>query len=837
MIELVIPEYQNCVRYTEKNFWPYVIMSNELNEFINNNLPKLSYMESIYWVVGRRGSGKSQVLEIVARKCIENYKNWGVLPIIASIYGLDKDPKPSEVLGVACQSIAKSLIYLYEDFKSAIDSIENNIENDIIDWNVELILKKLTEYQDKFSPDKFSDIHALEKLLKQISQGRIGYLLLIDEIDKIEPLSYFNFLLQNQTFFSTLINLKAKMIISMSTEVFRLIQDKKVEEANFFRGRTISPPVIQTAEQCKELIESRIRMKKADWRSPFDEESYMIILKKCDGIPRDILRETGNILQKGWEKRLTVIPHAFVESYFETMERDAEFESYIKQIIGEIGPIRIFLNELSSNPTYPRIIQAFLLNPYAARRGEYITLQALGGIGLDKSKYLLIIEEMKRKGLLRDRGYGPEIVDDLYKFIEDVSKKWNKTPIDIYNAIVKLDKDYLPPPKIVSSVEIFEQIDNAIKDIITKNPFLSYSEIYDYLANYKSGTELEKWRKVLPLRLSDLEKSGTIVAIGNGHDAKYVLEIGGLTKEVINFIEDVNVLRQLKSIDTLKSSSDKKTITDNILALVRNEIFCRLGIGSQDDSNNELLMKIRNKGYSEIENYFTMLMNAIKLEDDELAYQIAIKLIIQCMNIKLKKQNFISALTQGMTQLKLEDITKEILSIYENEDLINEILLNINLDYITITGINTNINIKTLYLERGNIFECQCGMKFISDGKEAYHIACKRLMQKIGDCFYYIDEENKVKFIISLILTIVKKFLQDKQINISNYISNDGTFICLIEYDSENICITNNLSLRNDTLEYPLKIITLDIKNNKKFQTYSGIKDIIYQIIKSDKPK
>ena len=67
-------------------------------------------MQSLYWVVGQRGSGKTQVLEIIAKRCMENYRNWQTLPIVISILGL----KEKDDFALSLQKKAKKLM---EKFK------------------------------------------------------------------------------------------------------------------------------------------------------------------------------------------------------------------------------------------------------------------------------------------------------------------------------------------------------------------------------------------------------------------------------------------------------------------------------------------------------------------------------------------------------------------------------------------------------------------------------------------------------------------------------------------------------------------------------------------------
>lgn len=836
MIELVKPEFHTCVRYTEKEFWKNIILSEELNEFIEFTFPRISEMQSIYWVVGDRGSGKSQVLEIIARSCMQKYTEWNILPIVVSIEALESDPNPKEVLETLCSRIATSVVFIESKFNEALEAIE--VEPSTV-WGRK-IFEELSKYQDKFEPEPFSNIFKLSELLKQVSGGKIKYVLLIDELDKINPMSYFDFLIHNQNLFSNLIELKAKMFISMRPEVYNMIKEKEGEEADFFRSSEINPPSITTPDECKKIIESRIKMKKSDWRSPFDIPSYSVIMKNCNGIPRKILREAGYILESAYKKNLPSIPHEYVVDHFKKGESEKEFEEEINDLMYEVTALSRLVKELE-NRDYCSILNVFLLKKDAARIGDFLTLQSLG-LTFDRAKYKVLIKDMEIKGLLKDRGYGPIINPDLEKYLKEVKTKYRKTPLDISN---ELSSKKIKPPIEVSEekkLKVYdrEPIDTAIIDIIEKNPYSTIDEIKKKLKNYQTAQELEKWRKITIPRIAKLAKAEKVVKIPLEPEV-YVMKMVGLTQKEAVQLGDPLILREINKIYPFmisENTNDHNVFTNSINNIIREIVGNCLDIKLPGKNNKKILKILQEKGHERLSKYFNMYLNARDLNDLELIYNNGLRILSEAILIRdeikdfqIKKDELITQFSEEMQKLKRNEILKNI--DMEKRDELDHLIRNLYSDYIPYKQIKGSS--KLTGLTKGNILKCECGLELFSLSQSVNHIGCPNgafSMKKVKEALRFTDLKKSTIFLLSIIEKVLKSdisnLLSDNKV--TRYVSESGYYSYLID-TGMNIFIITNMSIDEDNLQNEfVKVITLDPKNDQEVASIEGINRKISEV-------
>jgi len=847
MIELVKPQHQICVSFTEPNFWPNIVRSKELESALKFVIPRLSEMQDIYWVVGKRGSGKSQVLEIIARMCMEEYRNWKVFPILIKIKGLEDD-SPSTVYKTLCMNIATSLVYWEDKFNDGLKAV--GLKPD--EMGASSRLKKLSEYQDRFDSSNFSDTEKLRELLRIIRGKNLSYVLLIDELDKIDPIPFFDFLIHNQTLFSDLVEMKAKMFISMQSEVYKMMQEKEGEEADFFRGEAFYPPAIKTPSQCKQLIDSRINMKKPKWHSPFDMPSYSIILKKSEGIPRKILRTAGKIIEVAYKENLPNIPHEFVIKFFEKGKELDEFSNYIDDILYEINPLSRKIIELR-NRDYASILNVFKLKPVVANRADknkadFITLQTLG-LNIDKSKYRILIEEMKTKQLLLDRGINIVIERELDKFLSDIKDKWDKNSIDVYKKLLKTDiKVEVEEKKIKKEIKTpsgpkDNKIDSAILDILEKYPFSTMDDIKKQLKNYTRGSELTNWRKIINARMKGLENQNRVIKI-EGKEELYVNRLDNITKEFASGVGNKKLLRDLVMIYTLGDSrdeDDQKIFLKEINKVIISEIGVITNSELDEKNTEQIVNKIDRMGNKKLLKYFNLYLTAQDLGDLDIVIDSSQKLLLEIAKIEMDKEKFevekekmFSFLRKHLEEIDIKNFAIGI-NLPEHKKIINHIL-RYHSGYVPYAKDISDLKVNGL--EKGFIYECSCGLEVFSVSKsELYHLNCTKRdddLKLTGKVAYrFINKKDTAIFICSLIQEILHDVFPNSELNHSVFVSKSGFFNYVIKANSKLVSITNESEYKKFSKKPYIYVINLDFDDKKKINVdrltveLSQIKEIL----------
>jgi len=760
-VDVVIPTYMTCVKHTNPKFWSSVVVSEELEKYISKKFSNINAMDQLVWVQGERGSGKSQVLEVVARSCIEEYQNWQILPLIVSVSGISDGATPEDVSKKVCQSIATALVYCPDTFEEAANNVGSELSGDGSEgWDVTKFFPSLREAQETFDETKFSTIERLETLLRQVGQRKISYILLIDELDKIAPFMYYEFLVRNQSLFSRLFELDAKMMVSIVPESLDLINNRSsTDEANYYKARSITPPEIYTPRDCIKMIDGRIKMRSPDWVSPFDSQCYQIIMRKCHGIPRDILRETGYIIEEAANRDLNKIPHEFVIKYFEQKKSSEVFSAFLSDIISTENERSNLLFRIQ-NELHSRVLQAFYFNPISAKTGDYSALQLSGLINLDQANYKLTVTEMIHNGVLDDKGYGPSINEKLKVLLDSIHEEWGVNPIEVFATIDQLRSK---KPARSSRVDYIDRVprartlDNSIIDIISKNQFLTYKEIRLDLERYETGKNLENWKTALSVRLSALVRNDLVSRV-ESEPTLYYTGTPPMSLECATDIGDGEVIKQLLRMKKIAVEADEgtaKSIPRLMVSFLYRTAFDReVPKGARI---NQMLKEI-SKVYegSKRKRYTKVIKDAISLKNLSLLAETVIQATAFVRRVKRDRISEASTIISHVrnyidTPLTMMDPTSippaVIEAVYTNAE--KNLLLRVFNERLVKSEKDGNLE-EASGVDRGNLFSCECGMKCFSDNDKVVHYGCEegsKEMENQGP-HYYISNASHCQFTI-----------------------------------------------------------------------------------------
>ena len=289
----------------------------------------------IYWIVGARGSGKSQLLHYVARQFLEKLGDRRILPVFVEMRGSYGESvfEANRFRENFAQFLLKSLFSLHTDVstnysispftlgagRNGGSSVRiENLQTYLADY-----LSKGEELFDKWVEEK-SEGWASEKahgiIAEMIKRNVVNSLVVVvDDFDKYRYEIISQCLLKQQGFYSTLIDMGCRLFFTASTDWFEFVSDRGKTEWNFYQGvagaNYCKVPPVSSIEDAKALLEQRhLATRRLEGGLPFLPGAYMALIEISDGIRRTlidyaqvVLDELGQTQRKiGREKVLRV---------------------------------------------------------------------------------------------------------------------------------------------------------------------------------------------------------------------------------------------------------------------------------------------------------------------------------------------------------------------------------------------------------------------------------------------------------------------------------------------------------------------------------------------------
>lgn len=325
-------------------------------------------------------------------------------------------------------------------------------------------------------------LDSLDKLLKI---GRFNkYVLLIDEMDKIDPDSVLRFLGRNQHLFEKLYY-KHGFVAFIAGHRPWVEQIHGTTEYSFFQGRIFRLRPIIDIRDVKRLIDSRLTIYRPYMRPeeiPFTDEAYKKIRELARGNPRQIIRLAEFILNRAYEERLPSIGSGFIDKIAVEDRLIEQMVLYLRDNYETLEKIRRATDEDVDDILYAiydfspsHEIPKYPYDSNADARIRHL------GLELTDKDWREGLSKLLRFGCIEDVGSKYKISNDVVNFLDKISLE--DYPIDkskIVPLLVRKLMDMFPPEKHIHepSEEVFlDAIDRAFA--IHPNMWLTEDKILE----------------------------------------------------------------------------------------------------------------------------------------------------------------------------------------------------------------------------------------------------------------------------------------------------------------------------------------------------------------------
>jgi len=525
------------LNYLDESF-DQLFVKTEIYNNVDKYLRALEKQYGTFWVSSPGGGyGKSTMLNYITRKLYLELKNRRALPFHVSIVEPFESVKHAFVKG-----FLESFLNIANEMKQ-FPNIPQDIQGTVIedfkryDKKVRILLEELPGK----SPSELETIFkkALNILYDWNEKGIFHkYVLLVDEMDKLNPDDVLNFFAKNQHLFEELYQ-KYKFVIFFSGHRSWVERIHKGTEYSFYRGIIFDIQPLVDLRDIKRLIESRLiqyaHMHPAD--IPWTEEGYEKLRELTDGIPRDLILLARDVTNEAYERKISQIGPGIIEEVISSKcSRIAEpylrknpqmYEKLKKAIDASAVSLLYIFYEYSPDHGIPKNYDNDLES-----RVRYL------GVEFNDKQWNEKIEILMRYGCLEDRGVKRVLSDDVAKFFdilrregalkpEIVSQMIRKFRDVIISLPKKIQPDFLEamnrpfkinPDKWYTENELLEwfrdetSVSMYINDQIEKRTKIpkkvSYKKEYEKLSRKLFSKWLPKYIKQMQDKIMILEENG-----------------------------------------------------------------------------------------------------------------------------------------------------------------------------------------------------------------------------------------------------------------------------------------------------------------------------------------
>ena len=276
--------------YNDKSIIEGFEVVEPVETFIRTEMKSTS-SSSIYYVVARRGDGKSQALQYIIRHYMKKLNDHHFLPVFCPIR-----PKVDN---------NNNIIDFWYYLKSGLKKVYGSIQKDEellgylkLNKRAHDVLKSMDAELEKVRQDKgWSDEETVRKIIKKLTEEKIfkKIILFIDELDKPEfkPIVY-NFFNENQNLFADLFKNGCIFFICSTPDWFNHIT--KDSNLNFYSGTTIYIPELIRPDQCRSMIERRYGARNLELPIKIPDEGFRYIMEASEGIRRTIIENWVHLI-------------------------------------------------------------------------------------------------------------------------------------------------------------------------------------------------------------------------------------------------------------------------------------------------------------------------------------------------------------------------------------------------------------------------------------------------------------------------------------------------------------------------------------------------------------
>ena len=308
----------------------------DLDRYIDN----IHAQHGKFWISSSSGGyGKSTMLHYIARRLYSEMNSLKALPFHIFV-GI----KSRTVEHTFIKSFLNEFMRLSENLSKANKILRTSLSSDMKKYvfdEFDTYRKEIREFREKLAVlnveqmrNKFYDV--LDKVLKPWTRKGIfsKYVLLIDEMDKLETTDILSFLAENQHLFERLYQ-EYKFVAFLSGHKSWVERIRDGTEYSYYHGKIFGIPPFLDLSDIQKLIETRLaqylHMVSAD--SPWAMGGYEKLRELTGGVPRMVLQLASEATNEAQDQNLAKIGSGIVEEVLVKEEYTRPIEEYFKSNI------------------------------------------------------------------------------------------------------------------------------------------------------------------------------------------------------------------------------------------------------------------------------------------------------------------------------------------------------------------------------------------------------------------------------------------------------------------------------------------------------------------------
>lgn len=304
----------------------------ELDEYLDN----IQAQHGKFWVSGSLGGyGKSTMLHYIERKLYSNLHKWCVLPFHISV-----GKKTPTVEDTFYRDFINQFLKIPNNLSTAEEMLKAKLSADIkkyvVDWfaksekrEIRRIQKELATVSVKELERRFNIV--MEDVLSRwVDLGIFSkYVLLIDEMDKLDADEVLNFLSGNQDLFQK-ISQQFRFVVFISGHASWVERILDGTEYTYYRGHIFRIPPFQDIADVEKLVETRLIQYLHIIRSdnPWTNEGYYELREMSGGVPRIIIELSELAINEAQKQDLATIGPGILKEIIVTERSLKPIEDY-----------------------------------------------------------------------------------------------------------------------------------------------------------------------------------------------------------------------------------------------------------------------------------------------------------------------------------------------------------------------------------------------------------------------------------------------------------------------------------------------------------------------------
>lgn len=508
-----------------------------------------SYIENIekqrgkFWISSPYGgSGKSTMLSYIARRLYRQLPDLRALPICLEVSkGRDKEVKMPSVQHEFVKNFLKEFLKINYNLRKA-----ESVFNMVYPEDIRKELQWMDEHRDgiqKFSEtltdldvakliEKFDKI--LEKGLLPLKERNIfsKYVLLVDEMDKIDEQEVLFFLSGNQGLFERLYGTYGFVVFFAGHETW--VERIKIgDEYNYYQGKIFRIPPFVSMDDVRRLIEVNMFQYFVIPTSdiPFTEEAYRKLQELTKGIPRRIIVFATHVMNEGAARKVARIGPGFVEEVVVSEEHSNRAMKYLENHVETYAKLKRAIEKKVDGVLY---LFYNMYNHQILKKYDRDLLARTRTLGIEWTD-----EEWNNKvltltfiGCLEDKGTYRELSKDIVELLDGLRE--HPTVIEkVLSAVIRKMGELkpvfgeLPRPdyqKVIDSIfEISSREWFSEAQILDRFSDRSTVIAYAVLKRPKSPQDYirEEFRKAFKTYLEQNERNPRLIAVTVNGEAYY----------------------------------------------------------------------------------------------------------------------------------------------------------------------------------------------------------------------------------------------------------------------------------------------------------------------------